>query len=82
MKNSLVQDILVTGFIDDSEDKTWGQSTKQTKIHEKELKQEAEIHRIKYNKKKNRLFATPNEITKECKYYGRTHMTGACPAIN
>ena len=69
LKNSLIKDIVVIGVTDDSLPERMlrepnltlekaialGQSVaKQTKIHTKVLKQEAEIYRITFNKKENR----------------------------
>ena len=58
-----------------------GQSAEQTKIHAKELKQEAEIYGIKFSKKENRYSQGAKKI-KQCKYYGRTHIRGDCPAFH
>ena len=58
-----------------------GQSTKQTKIHAKELKQEAEIYGIKFSKKENRYSQAGKKI-KQCKYCRRTHIRGVCPAFH
>ena len=68
LKNYLIKDIAVIGIIDDSLrermlreqnltlEKTiaLGQSTEQTKVDANELKQEARIYRLKFNKKENR----------------------------
>ena len=68
LKHSLIKDIVVIGVTDDSLRErmlrepnltleraiTLGQSAEQTKIHAKELKQEAEMYGIKFSKKENR----------------------------
>ena len=68
LKNSLIKDIVVIGVTDDSLRErilrepnltleraiALGLSAEQTKIHAKELKQEAEICGIKFSKKENR----------------------------
>ena len=59
-----------------------GQSAEQTKIHAKELKQEAGIYRIKSNKKEYRYSQPEERIIKQCKYCGRSHMKRACPAFH
>ena len=60
-----------------------GQSPKQTKIHAKELKQEASICRIKSFKNENRYLQPEKKIKmKQCKYFGRTHLTVPCPAFD
>ena len=95
LKNSLIKDIVLIGFTDDSLRKrmlrepnltleraiAFGQSAKQTKIHAKELKQEIEIYGIKFSKKENRYSQAAKKI-KQCKYCGRTHIRGACPAFH
>ena len=58
------------------------QSTEQTKVHAKELKQEARIYRIKSNKKENMYSQPKKKIIKQCKYCGRTHMRGACATFH
>ena len=58
-----------------------GQSAEQTKIHVKELKQEAEIYGIKFSKKESRYSQAAKKI-KQCKYCGKTHIRGACPAFH
>ena len=95
LKNSLIKDIVVIGVIDHSlrermlrepnltleRAKALEQSTEQTKIHAKELKQEAEIYGIKFSKKENRYSQASKKI-KQCKYCGRTHIRRACPAFH
>ena len=95
LNNSLVKDILVTGVTDDSLRERMlrepnltlqraialGQSTEQTQIHAKELKQEARIYVIKFSKKENRYSQTAKKI-KQCIYCGRTHIRRACPAFH
>ena len=51
------------------------------KIQAKELKQEVEIYGIKFSKKENRHSQAEKRI-KQCKYCGRTHIRGACPAFH
>ena len=58
-----------------------GQPAEQTKIHAKKLKQEADIYRIKFSKKEDRYSQAAKKI-KQCKYCGRTHIRGACPAFH
>ena len=76
LKNSLIKDIVVIGVADNSLRERMlrelnltleraialGQSTEQTKIHAKELKQEAEIYRIKFSKKENRYSQAAKKI--------------------
>ena len=95
LKNSLIKDIVVIGVTDDSlREKMFrepnltleraialGQSTEQTKILSKELKQEAEIYGIKFSKKENTYSQGAKKI-KQCKYCGRTHIRGACTAFH
>ena len=94
LKSSLIKFIVAIDVIEDSltermpweanltleKEITSGQF-KQTK-EEEELKQEADIDRIKYNKKENRYSQPEKKIMKQCKYCGRTHMRGACPAFH
>ena len=95
LKKSLIKDIVVIGVADESLRQrilrklnltleraiALGQSAEQTNIHAKELKQEAEIYRIKFSKKENRYSQAAKKI-KQCKYCGRTHIRGACPAFH
>ena len=95
LKNSLIKDIVVIGVTDDSLRERMlrepnltleraialGQSAEQTKIHAKELKQEAEIYGVKFRKKENRYSQATKKI-KQCKYWGRTHIRRACPAFH
>ena len=95
LRNSLIKDIVVIGFTDNcwrermlrqpnltlERGIALGQSVEQTKIHAKELKQEAEIYGIKISKKENRYSQAEKKI-KQCKYCGRTHIRGACPAFH
>ena len=95
LKNSLIKDIVVIGVTDDSLRERMlrepnltleraialGQFAEQTKIHAKELKQEAEIYGIKFSKKENRYSQAAKKI-KQCKYCGRTRIRGACPAFH
>ena len=102
LKNSVIKGIAVIGVIDNSLRErilrgqnltlrkaiALGLSAKQMKIYVQELKQEAGIYRIKFNKKENRYSEPPppsplpsrthtqNKI-KQCKYCGRTHMRGS-----
>ena len=50
-----------------------GQSREQMKIHAKELKEVAEIYRIKFNKKETRYLQPEKNVIERCKYCGRTH---------
>ena len=94
-KNSLIKDIVVIDVTDDSlrermlrepnltleRATALGQSAEQMKIHAKELKQEADIYGIKFSKKENRYSQAAKKI-KQCKYCGRNHIRGACPAFH
>ena len=57
------------------------QFAEQTKIHAKELKQDAEIYGIKFSKKENR-YSQAAKMIQQCKYCGITHIRGACPAFH
>ena len=78
LKNSLIKDIVVIGV---QREIASVQSAEQTKIHAKELKQDAEIYQIKFSKKENRYSQDAKKI-KQWKYCGRTHIRGACPAFH
>ena len=96
LKNALIKGIVVIGVTDNSLRERMlrepnltleraiasRQSAEQTKIHAKELKQEAEIYGIKFSKKENRYSQAVKKI-KQCKYCGRTHtVAGTCPAFH
>ena len=86
LKNPLIKYIIVIGVIDESLSERNGNSIRpegrtNKNSRKTKKKQEAEIYKIKFNRKENSYSQPKKDIIKQCKYCGRTHMRGT-PAFH